>query len=71
MKDKSFAFAVRVVKAYKIISSDKKEFVMSKQLLRSGTGCQSNLKPSRCRKTIYGFNDFSGQTAAFKRCSNC
>lgn len=37
IKDKSFAFAVRVVKAYKFLSSEKKEFVMSKQLLRSGT----------------------------------
>lgn len=37
IKDKSFAFAVRVVKAYKFLSTEKKEFVMSKQLLRSGT----------------------------------
>ncbi|MCC5917052.1 MAG: four helix bundle protein, partial [Cryomorphaceae bacterium] len=37
IRDKSFAFAVRVVQAYKILMSDKKEFVMSKQLLRSGT----------------------------------
>lgn len=37
IKDKSFAFAVRVVKAYKFLSAEKKEFVMSKQLLRSGT----------------------------------
>jgi len=37
IKDKSFAFAVRVVKVYKFLTSEKKEFVMSKQLLRSGT----------------------------------
>lgn len=37
IKDKSFAFAVRVEKAYKLLTSEKKEFVMSKQLLRSGT----------------------------------
>ncbi len=37
IKDKSFAFAVRVVKAYKFLTTEKKEFVMSKQLLRSGT----------------------------------
>lgn len=34
---KSFAFAVRVVNLYKHLCSDKKEFVLSKQLLRSGT----------------------------------
>jgi len=37
IRDKSFAFAVRVVNAYKFLIAEKKEFVMSKQLLRSGT----------------------------------
>lgn len=37
IKDKSFAFAVRVVQAYKFLTTEKKEYVMSKQLLRSGT----------------------------------
>src|SRR5579862_7316262 len=37
LKDKSFAFAVRIVKLYKYLFDKKKEFVLSKQLLRSGT----------------------------------
>lgn len=37
MKEKSFAFAIRVVKAYKFLNSEHKEYVISKQLLRSGT----------------------------------
>lgn len=37
VKYKSFAFAVRVVKLYQFLQTDKKEFVLSKQLLRSGT----------------------------------
>lgn len=37
IKDKSFAFAVRVVNTYKFLSTEHKEYVMSKQLLRSGT----------------------------------
>lgn len=37
LKDKSFAFAVRGVELYKVLSAEKREFVMSKQLLRSGT----------------------------------
>ena len=37
IKDKSFLFAVRVVNLYKHLISEKKEFVLSKQLLRSGT----------------------------------
>ena len=36
IKDKSFAFALRIVNLYKFIC-DKKEYVLSKQLLRSGT----------------------------------
>ena len=36
LKNKSFAFAVRIVKAYKFLIV-KREYVLSKQLLRSGT----------------------------------
>jgi four helix bundle protein len=35
--DKSFAFALRVVKLAKFLESQKKEYVLSKQVLRSGT----------------------------------
>ena len=37
LKDKSFRFAVRIVNLYKYLCEDKKEFVLSKQILRSGT----------------------------------
>jgi four helix bundle protein len=37
IKNKSFAFAIRVVKLYQFLCETKKEFVLSKQLLRSGT----------------------------------
>lgn len=37
VKIKSFAFALRIVKMYQFLCEQKKEFVMSKQLLRSGT----------------------------------
>ncbi len=37
VKNKSFAFAVRIVKLYQYLCEQKKEFVLSKQLLRSGT----------------------------------
>jgi four helix bundle protein len=37
LKDKSYAFAIRVVNLYKYLVSNKKEMVLSKQLLRSGT----------------------------------
>jgi len=38
LKDKSFAFALRIVKAYKYLVKEKNEFVLSKQLLKAGTG---------------------------------
>lgn len=37
IKNKSFEFAIRIVKLYQFLCYDKKEFVLSKQLLRSGT----------------------------------
>ncbi len=42
MLDKSFAFAVRIVKAYKFLIEEKKEFVLSKQFLRCGTSIGAN-----------------------------
>ena len=37
VKDKSFAFALRVVKLAKNLQDEKREFVLSRQVLRSGT----------------------------------
>lgn len=37
VKNKSFEFAIRIVKLYQYLSNYKKEFILSKQLLRSGT----------------------------------
>ena len=41
---KSFAFSVRIVKAYKQLGRVKSEFVLSKQLLRSGTSIGANVE---------------------------
>ena len=37
IKIKSFGFAIRVVKLFQFLQADKKEYILSKQLLRSGT----------------------------------
>ena len=42
--DKSKAFALRIIKLYKYLCDDKKEFVLSKQILRSGTSVGANVK---------------------------
>ena len=42
--DKSKSFAVRIIRLYQHLTSDKKEFVLSKQILRSGTSIGANVK---------------------------
>ena len=37
IKEKSFRFAIRIIRLYQYLTDSKKEFVLSKQLLRSGT----------------------------------
>lgn len=37
LKEKSFAFAIRIINLYKQLKTDQHEFVISKQLLRCGT----------------------------------
>ena len=44
IQDKSFAFAVRIVKLYKYLAEEKNEFVLSKQLLRCGTSIGANVE---------------------------
>ena len=46
IKTKSFDFSVKIVKLYKSISSDQKEFVLSRQLLRSGTSIGAMVRES-------------------------
>lgn len=46
IQQKSFAFAIRIVKLYKYLCDEKKEFVLSKQLLRSGTSIGANIEES-------------------------
>ena len=43
VENKSFDFAVRIVNLHKHLSSKKKEFVLSKQLLRSATSIGANV----------------------------
>jgi four helix bundle protein len=43
INDKSFKFAVRAINLYKTLSRERKELVLSKQLLRSGTPIGANV----------------------------
>ena len=45
--DKSKSFAIRIIKFYKYLCDEKKEFVLSKQILRSGTSIGANIRESK------------------------
>ena len=53
--DKSFEFAIRVVKLYKYLCSEKKEYVLSKQLLRSGTSIGANINEAQAGQSKADF----------------
>jgi len=46
VKSKSFAFAIRIVKLYKFLQFEKKEYIISKQILKSGTSVGACVRES-------------------------
>ena len=46
IQQKSFRFAVRIINLYKFLTNEKKEFVLSKQIVRSGTSIGANIEES-------------------------
>lgn len=55
IKNKSFAFAVRIVKLYKHYVESKKEYILSKQLLRSGTSVGAMVREAEHAETKADF----------------
>jgi four helix bundle protein len=53
--DKSFEFGVRIVNLYKYLSNEKKEYVLSKQLLRRGTSIGANVSEAQCGQSMPDF----------------
>ena len=53
---KSFDYAVRIVNLYRYLTEEKKEFVLSKQLLRSGTSIGANVAEAERGQTKPDFN---------------
>lgn len=47
IENKSFQFAIRTVRLYKFLCEEKKEYVLSKQLLRAGTSIGANVTESQ------------------------
>jgi len=55
IKNKTFAFAIRIVKLYQYLCDDKKEFTLSKQLLRSGTSVGAMVREAEYADTTKDF----------------
>jgi four helix bundle protein len=66
-KTRSKQFAVKIAQIYKNLSNSKKEYVMSEQLLRAGTGIGAALAASECAATK---NDFMAKVQeALQKCA--
>lgn len=64
--DKAFAFAIRIVNACKHLQTSQREFVLSKQLLRSGTSIGANIAEAN---GAISDADFSNKISiAYKEC---
>ena len=65
--EKSKRFAIRIVKLYKYLCDEKKDVVLSKQLLRSGTSIGANIAEAN---SAFSKKDFLAKMyIAFKECS--
>jgi four helix bundle protein len=55
MEELSIKFALRVIKLYKYLFEEKKEYIMSKQLYRSGTSIGANIAESKTAQSDADF----------------
>lgn len=56
IENRSFDFAVRVVKLYRLLTEEKKEYVLSKQFLKSGTSIGANIAEAQKAQSSADFN---------------
>ena len=57
VRDKSYAFALRMIKAYKYLTQEQREFVLSKQVLRSGTAIGALVKEAEHAQSLADFTN--------------
>lgn len=55
LENKSLLFALRIINAYKYITQDKQEYILSKQLLRSGTSVGAMIKEAEFAESKMDF----------------
>lgn len=66
---KAYKFALRIIKAFQFLRDEKKEFILSKQLLSCGTSIGANLAEAN---GAISTADFSNKISiAYKECLEC
>ena len=55
--EKAYQFAIRIVKAYQFLSKEKKEFIISKQLVRCRTSIRANISEANSAISIADFSN--------------
>ena len=67
LKDRLRSFAIRIINLYKYLLKEKKEYILSKQLVRSGTSIGANVAEAIC---AISKKDFTAKMyIAYKECS--
>ncbi len=54
--EKSYNFALRIIKMYQHLSEEKREFILSKQVLRAGTSIGANVREATGAQSENGFS---------------
>ena len=67
IKEKSKNFAIKVVRLYKSLKENKNEYVLSKQILRSGTSIGANIAEAECASSQKDF--LNKMYVSFKECA--
>lgn len=55
IKNKTYDFALKLIELYKFLNFEKKEFVLSKQILRSGTSIGANVEEAQAAQSRKDF----------------
>lgn len=69
VKEKSFSFAVRIVKLYRYLCSERREYVLAKQLLRCGTSIGANVTEAQGGISKADFR--AKMSISLKECLEC
>jgi four helix bundle protein len=64
VQDKSYSFALRIVRLYQYLSSEKKEYVLAKQIVKSGTSIGANVEEAIGGQSRRDF--YARMTVAYK-----